>query len=372
MTELRIMIVDDSIVYLRYLEDLLKEIPNVVIVGKANDGAKALEMIPQLMPDLITLDVEMPILNGVECLRQIRQRWPDILAIMVSSHTAYGASVTMECLSLGAFDFLAKPDLSDANETMSYLRRQLRTKISMVKVVHNANRIVAKENQRIQRSTKPSAATATPENTPVQTAPKPAFKTRIGCVGIGISTGGPEALRSMIPLLPATLRVPILIVQHMPSLFTKALAESLDKRSALCVQEATDGEQIKPGHIYIAPGEKHMRVEREGDHGPVTIRITQDPPENHCRPSVDYLFRSLSQVYGPATLAIVMTGMGSDGARGVRLVSRRGGLIAAQDKETSTIFGMPMEAIKTGLVQDILPLPGIADYIVNTTNYRRN
>jgi two-component system chemotaxis response regulator CheB len=367
MAELKVLIVDDSIVYLRFLEDLLNEIQGVTVVGKANDGDAALKLIPKVNPDLITLDVEMPILNGIECLRQVRKNWPQIVALMVSSHTAYGASVTMECLSLGAFDFLAKPDLDNPSTTKDYLRRQLRTKVNMIRVAHGASQLEAKELARTQKQEKPA-----PKPEKQETAPLIKIVRPIECVGIGISTGGPEALRTVLPLLPKTLRVPILIVQHMPSLFTKALADSLAKRCPLPVKEASDGELIKSGHIYISPGDHQMRVERKNTSGPAIIRVTQDPPENHCRPSVDYLFRSLAQTYQDRTLAIIMTGMGSDGAKGARLIARRGGIVSAQDKATSTIYGMPMEAIKTGVVEHVLPLDKIAEHITTVTTRRRS
>lgn len=356
--KLKVLIVDDSRSYQLLVQRVLEEIDGVEVVGKASNGNMALRMTRLNKPDLITLDVEMPVMDGLETLKKLKAKHPEVQVIMVSALTIEGAQVTLKALEAGAFDFINKPSMGSADANHRELLNQLNPKIRTLL-------------RRVPRPTTPS--------TPIRERPKeltsevltakpksrvrPFSGTALSAVGIGISTGGPNALKEVLPKIPAGFRAPILIVQHMPPMFTKALADSLDQKCALSVREAVDGEAVLPGHVYIAPGGKQMKVDRPGPS--LVIKITDDPPEKNCKPSVDYLFRSLATHCKGGVLGVIMTGMGNDGTLGLKLMKRHGAPVIAQDESTSTVFGMPMEAIKAGVVDTILPLGRIADGIQN-------
>ncbi|MFH2092760.1 MAG: chemotaxis response regulator protein-glutamate methylesterase [Pseudomonadota bacterium] len=340
---LRVLVVDDSVLYRKVLSNVLSNIPGVEVVGTATDGKVALAKIFQLKPDMLTLDFDMPEMNGLEVLEHVRIDHPDLKVVMVSAHTKEGAAITLKALDLGALTFVTKPKTENPLESNTILFDQL------LPVV-----------QEIMAQIQPSQSTI------IDAAPrKPISRTGTGCiqiVAIGISTGGPKALAQLIPCLPEDFRIPVVIVQHMPSEFTAALAESLDQKSALKVIEAENGMELMPGTVFIAPGGKQMKIVHVW--GKCMLEVNDDPPENHCQPSVDYLFRSVSKMYGKHALGIIMTGMGSDGVLGLRLMKRLGAQIIAQDKQSCVVFGMPGEAINAGVVDYVVPLNQIATKIL--------
>lgn len=351
---LRVLVVDDSVLYRKVLSDVLSNIPGVEVVGTATDGKVALAKIPQLKPDMLTLDFDMPELDGLEVLEHVRVDHPDLKVVMVSAHTKEGATITLKALELGALTFVTKPKTENPIESKNVLFEQLlpvlKEIMSQIKPSHH----LATKDRDISQ---PAVSDPAPGE-----AISPSGTGRIQIVAIGISTGGPKALTEVIPCLPADLCIPVVIVQHMPSEFTAALAESLDQKSALKVIEAENSMELKRGTIFIAPGGKQMKVVNVS--GKYMLEVNDDPPENHCQPSVDYLFRSISKVYGKHALGIIMTGMGFDGVLGLRLMKRLGAQVIAQDKQSCVVFGMPGEAINAGVVDCVVPLSHIATEIV--------
>jgi two-component system chemotaxis response regulator CheB len=342
MPPVRVLVVDDSVVCRKLVCDALAGIPEIEVAGTASTGAIALAKIPRLNPDVVTLDIEMPGMNGIQTLSETRKLYPKLPVIMFSSVTERGAGVTLEALSLGASDYATKPSQSESPAgAVEQVRRELAEKI--VSLAHR---------------NRPNAA-------PPRPAPAPGRKSggqRIDILAIGISTGGPNALVEVVPHLPEDFAVPVVIVQHMPPLFTRLLAERLNSLSRLVVQEAEAGRKLEPGQVWIARGDYHMTLEREGK--AVVLSLNQDPPENSCRPAVDALFRSVAQVYGANTLGVVMTGMGTDGARGAAHIREAGGEIMVQDEASSVVWGMPGAVVNAGMADKICPLPEISQEVV--------
>ncbi len=367
---LKAVVVDDTIVYRRIVSDALAAIPGVDVVGTAVNGKIALAQIKALQPDLLTLDMEMPEMNGLEVLEAIKRDGIDVGVILVSSLTTKGGALTMKALDLGAFDFITKPESGGPDENRENIRKAL---LPLIKIFARQREIRA-----ILRSkgAAPRATTVKPgdpkEATPgsaasvVQRISAMAVRAASEVLAIGISTGGPNALGQMLPNLPANIGVPILIVQHMPPVFTQSLAASLDARCGFTVKEAENGEPVRPNCAYIAPGGKQMKVTLGGDASTKIIRVTDDPPENNCKPSVDYLFRSVAHHYLGRATGVIMTGMGNDGTLGSRLMKRNGCVIIAQDEATCVVFGMPKEVIAAGIVDVVAPLDRIAGEIVRT------
>lgn len=362
MPQIRVFVVDDSVVFRRQLLQCINSIPGVRTIGVAGNGREALDAIPLIKPDLITLDINMPVMDGLETLRLLHEVYPKFRVIMVSAFTCEGAQATLEALEAGALDFITKPDGDDEECNSKLLRDQF-------------SALLAKYiDHEIDHDTK-AAKTATVELStfahqyPISIQHPPCV-TRPEVVAIGISTGGPNALMKLLPDLSADFPLPILIVQHMPRLFTRTLAESLAKKSKVAVVEAVDGSEVKAGTAYIAPGGTQMKVHREGN-GKVHVQITDAAAENHCKPSADYLFRSVAQVYGGKSLGVIMTGMGSDGVLGLRLMKRQGSRVIAQDRDTCTIWGMPRMALEAGVVDLVLPLHEIASELQRITKGTR-
>lgn len=359
---LRVLVVDDTVTYRKVVSTLLAEMPEIEVVGTAVNGKFALEKVEQLRPDLLLLDVEMPEVDGLEVLRRLRAAGSRAGAIVLSAFTAQGASTTLQCLELGAFDFVLKPSGGSMEANAERLRQELRPRLAAYARKCQVRAIlggVVSSPTSENSAVRPTPA-ETPDRSVGQPATVPAAPPEV--VAIGISTGGPKALTEMLPRLPGDLPVPVLIVQHMPPVFTKSLADDLDRHCSLRVQEAKDGQEVRAGTILIAPGGKQMKVSREAGH--TVVRITEDPPENSCRPSVDYLFRSVAAVYGAHSLGVMMTGMGNDGSAGCRNIKRCGGHILAQDEASCVVFGMPRAAIEEGLVDRVAPLSDIAREIV--------
>ncbi len=354
---LKVLVVDDSVVYRSVVRNLLESHPGITVAGVAANGRIALNQIDVLQPDLLTLDFEMPELDGLGVLRELRERGTQAPgAIMLSSFTRRGARVTIEALHLGAFDFVPKPETSSLAESRRVLAQTLLPKIEAFAQSRKLRNGASGTGPKADAS--PAGKVPPPPSRPAV----PGFRLQPQVVAIGVSTGGPEALTHVIPQLPADFPLPVLVVQHMPPVFTRSLAEDLDRRSRLHVCEAEDGQQVQPGWVYIAPGGKQMKVVSLT--GTPTIRITDDPPVKSCRPSVDYLFCSLADAYQGRVLAVVMTGMGDDGADGCQRLKAAGATVVAQDRSTCVVWGMPRAVVERNLADFEVPLDEIPSTIL--------
>jgi|SRR5580658_826615 two-component system chemotaxis response regulator CheB len=349
MQPFRILIVDDSAVIRKVLSNLLASDPEIVVAGTAGNGHQALARILETKPDLVTLDIEMPGMNGLEALDEIRKLHPKLPVIMFSNLTERGAAATLDALARGASDYVAKPSHGGSSETSG--ERVQDELIRKIKSLCGA------------RVRQPGPAPL----------PQPYFsdrpQARIDVVAIGTSTGGPNALTAVVAQLPADFPVPVVIVQHMPPLFTRLLADRLNALTRLQVQEGKAGEKLHCGQVWIAPGDYHMTVARKGTE--FVLGINHDPQENSCRPAVDVLFRSVAQSYGANVLAVVLTGMGADGTRGSADVREAGGEIIVQDEASSVVWGMPGSVVAAGLTYRIYPLADIGLEVVRRASTRR-
>ncbi|MBS1818604.1 MAG: chemotaxis response regulator protein-glutamate methylesterase [Acidobacteria bacterium] len=365
---IRVLVVDDAVVIRKIVTDVLKSDPEIEVVGTAADGHIALQKITQVNPDIITLDVEMPVMDGLETLRQLRRSHPKLPVIMFSTLTERGAQATIEALALGASDYVTKPaNIGKVGEALQRTREQLIPRIKALCTGQVPIRVAPVAQP--PAATRPQAVT-TPQQTPHAVAPSSSVRRDVGIevLAIGVSTGGPNALAAILPLLPATLPVPVVLVQHMPPMFTRLLAERLNQQSKLTVVEAAGDEELNAGTVYIAPGDYHLVVERRGAH--VVTRLHQGPPENSCRPAVDVLFRSVADVFGAGAFGVVLTGMGQDGLRGSEDIRRAGGAVFAQDEATSVVWGMPGFVARAGLAERVVPLPEMATEIVRRVTAR--
>ena len=367
--------VDDTVLYRKVISDVLAMLPEVEVVGTASNGKIALNKIDQLQPDLLTLDFEMPVMDGLATLRELQRQKKNVAVVMVSAHTSEGAAVTMKALERGAFDFIAKPAGTSLQDNRKALLAQLRPVIDSVvtrKLLKPALSAAAGAGAKTRVRPAPSLQRPVAVRPKPIVAPRPAAPAartpaalpgRVAVVAIGISTGGPNALSEVIPKLPVNFRVPVVIVQHMPPVFTKALAESLNQKSLLSVVEAQEGDRLQPGTVYIAPGGKQMRIDKKATGE--FVQLTDDPPENHCKPAADYLFRSIAGLFGNRALGVIMTGMGADGVKGLQAMKQKGAYVLAQDESSCVVFGMPMEAIKAGVTDEVFPLSQLATEIIN-------
>jgi two-component system chemotaxis response regulator CheB len=344
----RVLIVDDAVVVRKTLSDAIAADSALEVAGTASNGRLALAKLPSLKPDIILLDIEMPEMDGLETVRQLRKIDKHIPIIMFSTLTEHGASATLEAISLGATDYVTKPSNTDMEGTFQKVSQEL------IPRIHALCRIPA-------ASTAPASA---PPAAPVirrgQTKSRLAVPPQI--IAIGVSTGGPDALARLIPTLPADLPVPVVIAQHMPAVFTTMLAARLTAKSAIPVRECKSGEPLSSGSIFLAPGDYHMVLSAED--GTIRLHTHQGPKENFCRPSVDVLFRSVAHVFGPRTLAVILTGMGQDGLKGCELLQSSGARIIVQDEATSVVWGMPGFVARAGLADKVLPLDQIGPEIV--------
>jgi len=343
----RVLIVDDAVVVRRTLSDAIAADPALEVAGTASNGRLALVKFLSLKPDIVLLDIEMPEMDGLETVRQLRKIDKRIPIIMFSTLTEHGASATLEAISLGATDYVTKPSNTDMEGTFQKVSQELLPRI------HALCRIPA-------ASTAPASALPPPI---VRRDPgKPRLAVPPQIIAIGVSTGGPDALARLIPSLPAELPLPVVIVQHMPPLFTTMLAARLTAKSAIPVRECKSGEPLSPGSIFLAPGDYHMVLSAED--GTVRLHTHQGPKENYCRPSVDVLFRSVAHVFGARALAVILTGMGQDGLKGCELLESSGARIVVQDEATSVVWGMPGFVARAGLADKVLPLDQIGPEIV--------
>ena len=340
---LRIVVVDDSALFRLLIRDVLQSIPGCTVVGHAENGRVALNVIKDTAPDLVTLDVEMPEMDGIATLRALKRRGFGGKVLMVSRHTVAGASITTDALLEGAFDFVLKPTGKNPAENRAALHDAFEQKI----------RALSKSDELAD------PVVAPPEETAIDL---PTSGKSIRAVIIGLSTGGPDSLKKVLPKLSSDLPVPVIVVQHMPPDFTATLAERLNNCSAITVAEAHEGESLRPGSVLIAPGGRQMRIQilRNGDR---VVRLTDDPPEHGCRPAVDYVLRSAVEAFDGQILSVIMTGMGHDGTAGCRLVREQGGQVIAQHADGCVVYGMPKSVISNKLAHRVVKLEFIAAVI---------
>jgi len=368
---LKVMVVDDTIVYRKIVTDILSELPDIEVVGTASNGKIALNKIASLKPDLITLDIEMPEMNGLDVLAHIQKENPATGVIMLSTSTREGGEMTIRALELGAFDFIPKPlsgtmaeNRNEIKGLLAPIMKAFKRRQEIKNILKGETIATGKKSELPSKRKKSAAASESVAGRMKKISRRMKIKSEI--IVIGISTGGPSALAKMMPLIPQDIGVPILIVQHMPPIFTASLAKSLNAKCSLSVVEARDGQLLTMNTALIAPGGKHMKVAAGADGENRIIRITDDPPENSCKPSVDYLFRSVAEHYVGRATGVIMTGMGSDGTKGAEFLKKSGSFIIAQDEDSCTVFGMPKDVIERNLADIVLSLDKIPVEIVNT------
>jgi two-component system chemotaxis response regulator CheB len=335
----RVLVVDDSATVRSVLSATLGADPELRVVAAASSGQAALEIIAAGPPDLVLLDVEMPGLDGIATLREIRRHHRTLPVLMFSSLTERGSKATLDALLAGANDYVAKPAVQTRDELEGRIREEVIAKIKALAARSGAG---------------PRLGTTPP---PVVRPVAPAVRPPIRGVVVGVSTGGPTALAEILPAFACGAAVPVLIVQHMPAFFTAQLAERLTKLTGAAVREAAAGQPLGPGDVLLAPGGRHLEL--SGELGAVRVRLTDDPPEQSCRPAADVLFRSAAKLWGAGTLGVVLTGMGRDGLSGARAIVEAGGAVIAQDEFTSVVWGMPGEVVRAGLADAVLPLAQI-------------
>lgn len=347
----KVLIVDDSAFMRNALSNMLSSDHEVQIVGTARDGLEAIEKVASLNPDIVTMDVEMPRMDGIAALKHIMESNP-VPVIMVSSLTVEGAKTTLDALELGAVDFIPK-NLSDLSINIVKIREILLDKIKQI-----ARKGIVKK--RVRPSTAPVKHIEIPKSMPVRTT----GERRVGVVAIGTSTGGPKALQDIIPKLPKDFPTPIVIAQHMPPNFTGPFAERLNQLSQITVKEAEEGEALKNGFAYIAPGRGHMRLKRPRGLETI-ISISENKEEFIYRPSVDALMLSVSELFPGRSLGVILTGMGNDGCKGLIALKKSGGRIFAQNEETCVVYGMPKAVVDAGIADKVLSIEEMAGEIVN-------
>ncbi|MFI6075125.1 chemotaxis response regulator protein-glutamate methylesterase [Actinoplanes sp. NPDC051343] len=387
-----VLVVDDSVVVRRLIVDALGGAENIEVVGTASNGLLAQAKIDQLKPDVITMDIEMPQMDGIEAVRELRKRNKTVPVIMFSTLSASGASATLEALSAGATDYVTKPsNVGSVTESIAAVREQLVPKIHALAGRRRAGGAPAAPTRPgpgaaparpypaaappragLPASGPPSRPGAPPPSGAVPGRPA-ARRTpggRIDLLAIGSSTGGPDALTKVLTGLPSDLPVPIVITQHMPPVFTRMFAERLDRSTPLRVFEAADGMELAPGSAYVAPGDFHLILQRRGT--ATLIQLSSAPQENSCRPAVDVMFRSVAALYGASAYATVLTGMGHDGRSGAKVLRDAGAEILAQDEATSVVWGMPGAVVGAGLADEVLPLDRIAAFLTNRVKAGRS
>jgi len=356
-----VLVVDDSAFFRKLLRGCVEDLPGVQVVGTASNGKLALAKIDYLKPDFVVLDIEMPELGGLETLQRIHRRWPQIGVVIVSGQAKSAAELTVQALARGALEFVPKSSAAGERHNIKELTRSLRAAIDAFRQsrvrAHPAPPPPGESASRLR-------AASSDRESNLEPLPKKLSGVRIEAIGIASSTGGPQALMALIPRLPAEVSVPVFVVQHMPPMFTAALARSLDRQSALTVCEAQEGQRVGPGMVYIAPGGLHMVLRgRPTAKSGVSIGLLNTKPENGCRPSADVLFRSMATSYGGAGLGVVLTGMGADGTAGVRAMKQRGASCITQLPESCVISGMPRAVVEAGLSDESLDPQRIAERI---------
>lgn len=350
---INVLIVDDSAFMRNALSSMLASDPEIKVIATARDGLEAIDKVKSLKPDIVTLDIEMPRMDGITALKHIMEECP-VPVMMVSSLTIDGAKVTLDALELGAVDFIPK-NLSDLSINIVKLKEIIIEKVKAI-----ARKGIVKK--------RPAAAAgrvARPAEIPKFIPTRTTGDRKVGLVSIGTSTGGPRALQDIIPRLPKEFPVPITIAQHMPQAFTGPFAERLNQISQITVKEAEEGESLKPGVVYIAPGRGHMRVMRERGIESV-LRISEGKEDYIYRPSVDALMQSVSECFPGRALGVILTGMGNDGLQGLLALKKTGGRIFAQNEESCVVYGMPKAVVDAGIADKVLSLEEIAGEIINS------
>jgi two-component system, chemotaxis family, protein-glutamate methylesterase/glutaminase len=353
MKKTRVLVVDDAMLIRRLVSDALASDAAIEVVGDAANGRIALQKIGQLVPDIVTLDIEMPEMDGLATLREIRKVHPCLPVIMFSALTERGAADTLEALHIGASDYVTKP--SSTAGKVAAMQRICQDLIPKIRSLCHVGGLPSTPPRRDGSRAVAKQFTMRP----LGSAP------RADVVAIGLSTGGPNALAAIFSALPADFPAPILLVQHMPNMFTRFLAERLDGQTPLTVMEATAGQVVQPGTVYVAPGDFHLTVCRHANQ--IVTALAQDAPEHSHRPAADVLFRSVAAVYGPRALGLVLTGMGEDGLRGSEEISRAGGRVVVQDEASSVVWEMAGRVAQAGLADAMLPIGAMAGELVRRT-----
>jgi two-component system chemotaxis response regulator CheB len=361
----KVLVTDDSAVIRGLITRILEADPEIKVVASAADGQMATNTLKRMKSagtrvDVAVLDIEMPVMDGLTAIPRLLEVDPELRIVMASTLTLQNASASLKALAAGAADYVAKPTSTSAIHGTDAFKREI---VAKVKALGQAARRQRGEASPAARDVPAQARESKPAKAlysgPVSL--RRSVQLPPSVIAIGSSTGGPQALSVLLASLPATLKLPILITQHMPATFTTILAQHLAKVSGRPAAEAVDGEAVQPGRIYVAPGDHHMLPESDGDGA--RLRLTRDPPENFCRPAVDPMFRAAAKVWGARTLGIVLTGMGQDGLVGGRAIADAGGILAAQDEATSVVWGMPGAVATAGLCSDVLPLPELAAWL---------
>jgi two-component system chemotaxis response regulator CheB len=358
--KIRVLVVDDAVVFRRLLSEVFSSDPALEVVGTAPNGRIALARIPQVAPDIVILDVEMPEMDGLATLAELRKTYPRLPVIMFSALTERGARATLDALALGATSYFTKPESAGgAQASMDIVWEQLIPEIKALCGSTRSSPALARGNSDFLQAAKILPASGTPSSD---------VRRQIKILAIGCSTGGPNALAELLKRLPADFPVPIAIVQHMPPMFTRLLAERLTAEFAIPVEEASSGALLQPGKALIAPGNYHMTVNKDG--AQFRALVNQDPPENSCRPAVDVLLRSVARTFGENSLAVILTGMGHDGLRGCEAIREASGQVVVQDEATSVVWGMPGSVARAGLAERVLPLSSIGDEIIRRVAWK--
>lgn len=349
----RVLVVDDSSLIRRLLLKILQLDPEIVVVGQASDGREALAVAEQVAPDLVVLDIEMPVMDGLETLDHLKRRHPALPVIMFSTLTARGATTTLDALAKGADDYVTKPSNTGSfAQTAAHVLAELTPRIKAL-VDRSRTRPVSPTSAPTLLSSLTAVARSRPPS-------RTSFRPRVAVVAV--STGGPDALQTLVPLLPASLPVPVLVTQHMPPLFTRLLADRLDGQAGVRVREGYDGAQPGPGEVWLAPGGFHMLLRADED-GRVVLALDDGPPVQSCKPAADPMFASAVDLFDRQVIGVVLTGMGIDGLDGARRVQQAGGMVICQDEASSVVWGMPGAVHKAGLAEQVLPLEDIATTI---------
>ncbi|WP_370676877.1 chemotaxis response regulator protein-glutamate methylesterase [Pleomorphomonas sp. PLEO] len=359
---IRVMVVDDSVVIRGLLGRWLDEEPKLAVVASHRNGRLAVDDVLRSNPDVVILDIEMPDMDGLTALPLLIEKKRNLVVIVASTLTRRNAEISLKALSLGAADYVPKPESNSGVTTSAEFRRELIEKVTHLGLRAKNRALPGGASRPLSRPQPGAAPAGAPAAHSALRASRPANFTirsyssvRPRILAIGSSTGGPQALNTLFGEIGSAIgMVPVVLTQHMPPTFTAILAEHITKAAGRPAAEGRDGEVIQPGHIYVAPGGKHMLLIKNGND--VIVRLSDAPPVNFCKPAVDPLFKSVAEIYGTATLAVVLTGMGSDGAEGVRKIGEIGGSAIAQDEETSVVWGMPGAAAHTGMCSDVLPL----------------
>ncbi|WP_303674864.1 protein-glutamate methylesterase/protein-glutamine glutaminase [Vampirovibrio chlorellavorus] len=359
---LNVLIVDDTVTYRSILSNIVSNIPDATVAATASNGKIALAKLEHLKVDLVLLDIEMPEMDGLETLGILNKNHPDIGVVMVSGLNKSSADITIRALELGALEFIPKPDGINVEDS----KNELQQKLTQVFRHFRSKRLARLTTTKSTVTPTPILNPSTNQNPVIASPPSkpsslPTVPGHFDVLVIGVSTGGPNALSEVLPMLPEDLNIPVLLVQHMPPIFTESLASSLNRKSRLNVKEAAHHDLVLPNTAYIAPGGKHMEIFKAGHD--VKILIHEGPPENSCRPAVDVLFRSISPVYGKNVLSLIMTGMGSDGALGVKSLKQTGCYSLVQSEKSCVVYGMPKAVEELRLADESVDLSLLAQRI---------